>query len=137
MDEWVRRLCALVVARVAAYASYVYQREFALRGGADPVRASLWPLSVDGLLMLSTAGLLRPVGMTSRRSRRSIWSAFMLGMGVSLAANIAAAPALAWRPVLVAGWPRSPCCSRWNYSCMDVQGARTEARAGRIPTSRK
>ncbi|MEV6105597.1 hypothetical protein AB0M28_12905 [Streptomyces sp. NPDC051940] len=33
------------------------------------------------------------------------WVAFLLGIQVSLAANIAAAPALAWRPVLVAGWP--------------------------------
>lgn len=31
--------------------------------------------------------------------------AFLLGIGVSLAANVAAAPALAWQPVLVAGWP--------------------------------
>jgi hypothetical protein len=33
-------LCALVVAGVAAYASYVHQREFALQGGADGVSAS-------------------------------------------------------------------------------------------------
>jgi hypothetical protein len=31
--------------------------------------------------------------------------AFLLGIGVSIAANIAAAPVLAWKPVLVAGWP--------------------------------
>jgi hypothetical protein len=30
---------------------------------------------------------------------------FLLGSVVSLAANIAAAPTLAWQPVLVAGWP--------------------------------
>ena len=49
-----RRACAVVVAAVAAYASYEHQRTFAVRGGADPVGASLWPLSVDGLLVLST-----------------------------------------------------------------------------------
>jgi hypothetical protein len=31
--------------------------------------------------------------------------AFGLGIAVSLAANVAAAPRLAWQPVLVAGWP--------------------------------
>jgi hypothetical protein len=31
--------------------------------------------------------------------------AFALGIVVSLAANVAAAPRLAWQPVLVAGWP--------------------------------
>lgn len=43
-EAWIRPLCALVVAGVAAYASYVHQREFARQGGADTVSASLWPL---------------------------------------------------------------------------------------------
>ncbi|MEX3104153.1 MULTISPECIES: DUF2637 domain-containing protein [unclassified Streptomyces] len=94
-----------MVAGVAAYASYVHQREFALQGGADEVSASLWPLSVDGLLLLATAGLLKPRADTTRRARGTVWSAFLLGIVVSLAANIAAAPALEWQPVLVAGWP--------------------------------
>ncbi|WP_043259348.1 DUF2637 domain-containing protein [Streptomyces hokutonensis] len=105
LDVWVRPLCALVVAGVAAYASYVHQREFALQGGADMVSASLWPLSVDGLLLLATVGLLKPSGAHTRRARGAVWSAFLLGIAVSLAANVAAAPALEWKPVLVAGWP--------------------------------
>ncbi|WTE49212.1 DUF2637 domain-containing protein [Streptomyces sp. NBC_01622] len=105
LDSWLRRGCALVVAGVAAYASYVHQREFALQGGADGVSASLWPLSVDGLLLLATVGLLKPSSNGGRRGRYVVWLAFLLGIVVSLAANIAAAPALAWKPVLVAGWP--------------------------------
>lgn len=104
-EVWVRSLCALVVAGVAAYASYVHQREFALQGGADSVSASLWPLSVDGLLLLATIGLLKHAGPTTRRARWAVWSAFLLGIAVSLAANVAAAPAMEWKPVLVAGWP--------------------------------
>jgi uncharacterized membrane protein len=96
---------ALVVAGVAAYASYVHQREFALQGGADRASAMLWPLSVDGLLLLATVGVLKPSGRGDRRARYVVWLAFLLGIVVSLAANIAAAPALAWKPVLVAGWP--------------------------------
>jgi hypothetical protein len=42
---------------VAAYASYQHQRDFALHDGADPASAALWPLSVDGLLLLATVGL--------------------------------------------------------------------------------
>jgi len=38
VDVWVRRGCAVVVALVAAYASYEHQRVFALRGGADPTQ---------------------------------------------------------------------------------------------------
>ncbi|MFI6549464.1 DUF2637 domain-containing protein [Streptomyces prunicolor] len=104
-DVWIRPLCALAVAGVAAYASYVHQRDFALQGGADTVSTSLWPLSVDGLLLLATVALLKPSGAHTRRARCAVWSAFLLGIAVSLAANVAAAPALEWKPVLVAGWP--------------------------------
>ncbi|GAA2637607.1 hypothetical protein GCM10010307_35350 [Streptomyces vastus] len=105
LETWVRRGCALVVASVAAYASYVHQRAFALQGGADVTSAALWPLSVDGLLRLATVGLLKPADHAGRRARSVVWMAFLLGIGVSLAANVAAAPDLAWKPVLVAGWP--------------------------------
>jgi hypothetical protein len=98
-DVWVRRVAALVVAAVAAYASYQHQRAFALHGGADAASAGLWPL-------LATVALLRPGrDHSSRRVRLAGWLAFGLGIGVSLAANIASAPTLAWQPVLVAGWP--------------------------------
>jgi len=105
VDEWVRRGCTLVVAAVAAYSSYEHQREFALRGGADAISATLWPLSVDGLLVLATVGLLKAGRNGSPRVRVAVWSSFLLGIAVSLAANIAAAPTLAWQPILVAGWP--------------------------------
>lgn len=104
LETWVRRGCALIVAAVAAYSSFAHQRGFALRGGADAANAMLWPLSVDGLLLLATVGLLKP-GHRTRRMRVAVWSAFLGCIAVSLAANIAAAPRLAWQPVLVAGWP--------------------------------
>lgn len=103
-EMWVRRACTLVVAGVAAYASFQHQREFALSGGADPTGATLFPLSVDGLLVLATVGVLK-AGHLSRRGRMAVWLSFWLGIAVSLAANIAAAPTLTWQPVLVAGWP--------------------------------
>lgn len=102
---WGRRLGGLAVAGVAAYASYQHQRDFALTGGADLTTARLWPLSVDGLLVLSTAGLLREGHEISRRARYTLWAAFAAGIVVSLAANIATAPAMTWAPILVAGWP--------------------------------
>lgn len=105
LDAWLRGGCALIVAGVAAYASYVHQRAFALQGGADPVSASLWPLSVDGLLLLATAALLRQTRTGTHHAHHLVWLSFLLGIAVSLAANIAAAPTLAWKPVLVAGWP--------------------------------
>lgn len=67
--------------------------------------ASLWPLSVDGLLLLATVGLLKRPAQCGRWKRCVVWTAFLLGIAVSLAASIAAAPSLTWKPVLVAGWP--------------------------------
>jgi Protein of unknown function (DUF2637) len=104
-DVWVRRGCALLVAAVAAYSSYAHQRHFALVGGADQISAALWPLSVDGLVVLASLGLVRARSSTTMRARLALWVAFLLGVAVSLAANIAAAPTLSWQPVLVAGWP--------------------------------
>jgi hypothetical protein len=104
-DLWTRRFGAFAVAAVAAYASYQHQRGFALAGGADLTTARLWPLSVDGLLVLSTAGLLRDNRRTSLRARYALRAAFASGIIVSLAANIATAPSMTWAPILVAGWP--------------------------------
>jgi len=42
--------CTLLVALGAAYISYRHGRIFALRFGADPATAALWPLIVDGLV---------------------------------------------------------------------------------------
>ncbi|XLQ67192.1 DUF2637 domain-containing protein [Streptomyces actinocidus] len=105
VEGWIRRTGALAVSGVAAYASYVHQREFAGQGGADRTSAMLWPLSVDGLLLLATVGFLKRPPAHDRRSRHVVRLAFLLGIAVSLAANVAAAPSLAWQPVLVAGWP--------------------------------
>jgi hypothetical protein len=102
---WVRRGCALVVAGVAAYSSYAHQRHFALVGGPTQsalpcgrcrsMGCSCWPA-----LVWSAPGRAPQCGRGSR-----CWVAFLLGVAVSLAANIAAAPTLSWQPVLVAGWP--------------------------------
>jgi hypothetical protein len=104
-DLWARRLGAFAVAVVAGYASYEHQRAFALAGGADLTTARLWPLSVDGLLVISTSGLLRGARDTGTRGRHILRAAFAAGIIVSLAANIATAPAMTWAPILVAGWP--------------------------------
>jgi Protein of unknown function (DUF2637) len=70
---WVRRGCALVVAAVAAYSSYAHQRHFALAGGVDQVSAALWPLSVDGLVVLASLGLVRAQSSTTTRARLALW----------------------------------------------------------------
>src|SRR5262245_35912979 len=104
-EEWVRRASTLVVAAVAAYASYQQQRGFAQAGGSDSVGAVLWPLSVDGLLVSATVGVLTSGQRASRRHRIVVWASFWAGIAMSLTANIAAAPELTLQAILVAGWP--------------------------------
>jgi uncharacterized protein DUF2637 len=100
-----RRACTLVVAGVAAYASYQHQRGYAREGGSDAAGAVLWPLSVDGLLVLATVGVLTFSQQASRRYRIAVWVSFWAGIAMSLTANISAAPELTLQPILVAGWP--------------------------------
>ena len=52
--------CTLLVAVGAAYVSYRHGREFALRFGADDTTATLWPLIVDGLVLMATVELWKP-----------------------------------------------------------------------------
>ncbi|MFI5888122.1 DUF2637 domain-containing protein [Streptomyces sp. NPDC051554] len=112
LDVWIRPLCALVVAGVAAYASYVHQREFALQGGADTVSASLWPLSVDGLLL--PVGLPKPrrptcAGREARCGRLSCWGSRSRWRRISRRHPLSSGS----RSLSPDGLP-SRCCCRWN-----------------------
>jgi len=92
----------LLVAAVAAVVSYAHMQEVAERAG-EGWRAWLLPLSVDGLVVAASMGLL-----TRRRAGlpggRLAWCALLGGVGASLAANIAAAEPTATARV-VAAWP--------------------------------
>jgi len=92
----------LLVAAVAAVVSYAHMQEVAERAGED-WRAWLLPLSVDGLVVAASMGLL-----TRRRAGlpggRLAWCALLGGVGASLAGNIAAAEPTATARV-VAAWP--------------------------------
>lgn len=104
--RWLQRGAAGLVAAVAAYASYDHQRAFALGHGAHGIAAAVWPLSVDGLLILASLALLDPALVLARGwVRLVVRVAFAAGICVSLAANVAAAGGWSWAGVLVAGWP--------------------------------
>ena len=77
---------ALVVAAIAAYASYSHMRHLALQYGQDATVATLLPVSVDGMLVVSTIAL-----GDGRQHRWSAWLAFWVGVGASVIANVLAA----------------------------------------------
>jgi DNA-binding CsgD family transcriptional regulator len=77
---------ALVVAGIAAYASYSHMRHLALAYGQDATVATLLPISVDGLMVVATIAL-----GDGRRYRWSAWLAFWAGVSASVIANVLAA----------------------------------------------
>ncbi|SDC20458.1 Protein of unknown function [Actinokineospora iranica] len=97
---------------MAAYASYDHQELFARTHGADGVAAAVWPLSVDGLVVLACVALLDPaVGRARPWLRLVVRAAFVAGVGMSMLANIAAGTTAGaggrwdWAGVAVSGWP--------------------------------
>jgi hypothetical protein len=102
---WIKRTCVVAVAAVAAVAAVVsfdHMRALASDAG-EGWKAWILPISVDGMLvsaslvMLTRKRACQPVGALA-------WSGLVLGLLVSLAANVAAAePTLIGR--LVAAWP--------------------------------
>ena len=94
-------LAVVVVAAVAAVASYAHMAALAEAAGEE-WRAAVLPLSVDGMMLAAsmTALVRRRAGKTAGVA----WSALLLGIAASVAANVAAAqPTLEGR--LVAAWP--------------------------------
>lgn len=102
---WIKRTCVVAVAAVAAVAAVVsfdHMRALASDAG-EGWKAWILPISVDGMLVSASLVMLtrkragQPVGALS-------WIGLVLGLLVSLAANVAAAePTLIGR--LVAAWP--------------------------------
>jgi len=105
VPRWVRRVTTssvLAVALVAAVASYEHMRALAELAG-EGWRSWLLPISVDGLAVAASMTMLvrRRAG---ERAGALPWVALLLGLGASLAANVAAAaPTVVGR--LVAAWP--------------------------------
>ncbi len=101
----VRRItttAVVAVALVAASASYDHQRLLAEMAG-EGWRAWLLPLSVDGLVVAASMSMLVRRRM-DRRAGVLAWVALILGVVVSVTANVAAAePTVVGR--LVAAWP--------------------------------
>ncbi|SNR66333.1 Protein of unknown function [Haloechinothrix alba] len=94
--------CTLLVTLAAAYVSYQHGREFALRFGADEATAVFWPLVVG---RPGGHGHDRTVRGHRAAGRWTAWLSFIVGIGLSLCANIASAPELNAPAIAVAACP--------------------------------
>lgn len=89
----------VTVAAIAAFASYEHMRSLSLHAGQTPAISALLPLSVDGLVVVASVAIV-----DGRYRKGSAWAAFVLGVVVSLVANVlAAGPTLTDR--CVSAWP--------------------------------
>lgn len=90
---------ALIVAGIAAVASYSHMRHLAVEYGQTEVIADMLPISVDGMLVVATVAL-----GDGRRYRWSAWLAFWIGVVASIIANVLAAePSAIAR--CISAWP--------------------------------
>jgi hypothetical protein len=105
-DRWISRIAAATVAGLAGVAgalSYSHMRQLAQDHGQAGWHAHAFPLSVDGIEIVTSLVLLAD-RRAGRRSGWLPWTALALGTAGSFAANIATAhPDLVSR--IIAGWP--------------------------------
>jgi Protein of unknown function (DUF2637) len=97
-----RDSAAAIVAGIAAVASYTHMRDLAAAHGQTALIAALVPVSVDGMLVVSTVAMADDQA-GGRRVRWSAYLAFTVGVLASIVANVLAAP-----PDIV-----SRCVSAW------------------------
>jgi hypothetical protein len=101
--RFARNTGAAVVAGIAGWVSYWHQVEVALIAGERAESAHLIPLSVDGLLVVTSICMV-DARQQGRRPHWVVRVGFAVGIAASIGANIAAAnPTVLSRAV--AGWP--------------------------------
>ncbi|KOX12673.1 DUF2637 domain-containing protein [Nocardiopsis sp. NRRL B-16309] len=101
--RWVTIAAVLLLAGIAAVVSYSHMYELALRHGEPEWRASLFPLSVDGMIVGASMTLLSDA-RHGRKDGLLPWALLIMGSGASLAANVAVADPTMWSRIIHA-WP--------------------------------
>ena len=97
-------LAVLVVAAIAAVISYQHVVALALRYGQPVLAAYLLPVSIDGLVAVSSLVMLRAarLGVTAPGLART---GLILAIIATLACNVGYGVAHGWPGALLSGWP--------------------------------
>lgn len=94
----------LSVAAIAAVVSYSHIYDLARAHGESGTAARLLPVSVDGLIASASLALLH----AARKRLRAPWMAYLmlwLGVGATIAANVAFGLGYGWMAAVIAAWP--------------------------------
>ena len=133
-DKVIRHLTAAVVlgvAAIAAVVSYSHIYDLGRVHGQDGTAARLLPLSVDGLIAAASLVMLH----AARNRIRMPWLArLMLGLGVgaTVAANVAYGLPFGWLGAIVSAWPAIAFVGSVEMAVRFVRDAR-EVATGRGP----
>jgi hypothetical protein len=131
-DTVIRVLTAavvLTVAAIAAVVSYSHIFDLGRMHGQDGVAARLLPLSVDGLIAAASLVMLH----AARNGIRMPWLArWMLGLGVgaTVAANVAYGLPFGWLGSVVSAWPAVAFVGSVEMAVRFVRDAREVATGG-------
>ncbi len=101
--RWITIAAVVLLAGIAAIVSYSHMYELALHHGEPQWRGTLFPLSVDGMVIASSMTLLNDARQ-GRRGGLLPWTLLVIGSAASLAANIAVAEPMVWSWIIHA-WP--------------------------------
>jgi hypothetical protein len=132
-DRVIRTLTAVVVLAVAAIAAIVsYSHIYALgRGhGQDGTAARLLPLSVDGLIAAASLVMLHAARNDITMRKLSLSRIMLaLGVGATVAANVAYGLPFGWLGAVVSAWPAVAFVGSVEMAVKFVRDARAVATA--------
>ncbi|WP_433464163.1 DUF2637 domain-containing protein [Spirillospora sp. CA-128828] len=132
--RWTTTGSVIVLAGIAAVLSYKHMYLLVRQYGENSWSAALLPVSVDGMIAVSSMTLLAD----SRQGRRSgflPWALLVTGSAASLAANVAVAePSLVGR--LIAAWPSAALIGSYELLMRQVRhGAVPDTESGSAASS--
>jgi len=120
--RWSTVAAVAVVALVAAFVSYRHALQVVSEHGEGWPVAQLYPLTIDGLIYAASMVLLD----AARRGTRApalAYAALVLGIGATLAANVAAGLAYGPAGAVVAAWPAPALVISYELLMLIVRGS--------------
>lgn len=96
-------LTVLAMTAIAAAVSYEHEYQLAHRNGQAPWVSSLLPFTVDGLILAASVTVLWAAGNGIRRPLRPL-AVLAVGIGATIAANLAAGLGHGWLGAAVSAW---------------------------------
>jgi len=130
--RWCTVAAVVAVAGVAAYISYWHAVDVVTRHGEQAVRGHLYPVVIDGIIVAASMVVL-DAARHRETAPRLAWALLMSGIGVTLAANVAAGVTSGTAGALWSAWPALAFVGCFELLMMLVRAAARRAGAPGAP----